>query len=302
MLNFSTTTSSQDKTLSSDNPFFLVADKPLQTIEPHHLAQAQRGLHEQGWTLFRGFKHDLDCFSQLVSNFCQQLTFDPAREFSSHMSQKVDAGILPVGLHIENGNTPFPPDIVAFYSQKSALTGSQTTVCDGVALFNTLPTYLQSRFSAPVTVSRTLPEHLWKSYVANEHPDLSTGQEVTIKHLNDVINRVPGQSGKLNDQGELDYCLIISPLLKKNGKTAFANALLGPSFNYQAPRYHFADGTKVTQEELDLLAAYAKAHTFELNWQDGDMILIDNTRIMHGRRAIEGDPTQRQLVIAMGRN
>ena len=29
-------------------------------------------------------------------------------------------------------------------------------------------------------------------------------------------------------------------------------------------------------------------------------VLIDNTRVMHGRRAIQGDPKERQLVIAMG--
>lgn len=287
--------------LTQANPYFLVATQTKQSIDEQHLALAKQGLTEQGWVLFRGFNHSLEYFNQLVSTFCQQLTFDPAREFSSHMSQKVDAGITSVGLHIENGNTPFPPDLVAFYSQKSALTGSQTTVCDGIALYDALPAYLQERFSTPITVSRTLPEHLWKAYVTNEHPNLATGQEVTLAHLNDVINMVPGQSGKLNDQGELDYDLIISPLLKKNGKTAFSNALLGPSFNYQAPNYHFSNGSNVSQKELDLIAVLAETHTFELSWQDGDMILIDNTRIMHGRRAIEGDPAQRQLVIAMGR-
>ncbi len=295
-------TQHQAQKLSTHNPYFLIADEPQQAIQAHHLAQAQLGLEEQGWALFRGFHHNLDDFSQLVSSFCQTLTFDPAREFSSHMSQKVDAGTLAVGLHTENGNTPFPPDLVAFYSQKSAPSGSQTTVCDGVALYNALPTALQQRFDSSITVSRTLPEHLWKAYVANEHPRLTPGDTVSLDHLNEVINMVPGQSGKLNDKGDLDYRLTIKPLIKKHNKIAFANALLGPSFNYQAPTYHFADGSKVNQALLDQVAHYAQAHTYEMQWQDGDMILIDNNRIMHGRRAIEGNPKQRQLVIAMGRN
>ena len=290
------------KQLNSANPYFLVATKTDQLIEAHHLVQAKLGLEQQGWVLFRGFQHDLECFSQLVSTFCHKLTFDPARQFSSHMSQKVDAGTLAVGLHIENGNTPFPPELVAFYSQKSALSGSQTTICDGVALYQSLPEQLQQRFSSPITVTRTLPEHLWKAYVTNEHPRLAQGQEVTPQHLQEMMDMVPGQTGSLNAQGELDYHLTISPVLKKNGLTAFANALLGPSFNYQKPRYQLIDGSYITQTELDSLADIAERFTFELNWQDGDMILIDNTRIMHGRRAIEGDPSQRQLVIAMGRN
>lgn len=290
------------KALTPDNPYFLLSTEQNRTIEAHHMAQAQLGLEEQGWALFRGFEHNLDIFNQVVSNFCHKLTFDPARKFSSNMSQKVDAGTLAIGLHTENGNTPFPPHIVAFYSQKSALTGSQTTLCDGVSFYHSLPEPLQKRFSYPISVTRTLPKELWQTYVANEHPELAPGQEINFQHLQDVLNMVPGQSGKLNAQGELEYSLVVSPLQIKNGKIAFANALLGPSFNYEKPSYQFADGSYVSQSELDLLAAYAEEHTYELQWQDGDIILIDNTRIMHGRRAIEGDPKQRKLVIAMGRN
>ena len=36
----------------------------------------------------------------------------------------------------------------------------------------------------------------------------------------------------------------------------------------------------------------------EINWQDGDIAVLDNTRIMHGRRAIVD--TNRQLFIGMG--
>lgn len=295
-------TSPSDKEIDTTNPYVVVAEHANQGLEAYHIAQAQLGLEEQGWALLRGFKHDLNVFNELVSAFCHKLTFDPAREFSSHISQKVDAGTLPVGLHIENGNTPFPPELVAFYSQKSALTGSQTTLCDGVSLYNALPEPLQKRFSTPITVTRTLPEHLWKAYIRNEHPRLASDQEVTIQHLNDVINAVPGQTARLNNKGELDYTLTIDPLLKKKGNTAFANAILGPSFNYQTPIYRHANGDKVTEEELTQIAMYAEQYTFELTWQDGDMILIDNTRVMHGRRAIEGNPNQRQLVIAMGRN
>lgn len=290
-----------DKTLSQNNPYFLVSTKENESIEAHHLAQAQLGLEEQGWALFRGFQHNLDGFNEIVSHFCQQVTFDPAREFTTSMSQKVDAGTQAVGLHIENGNTPFPPSLVAFYSQKSALKGSQTTLCDGVSLYESLPNSLQKRFETPIKVTRTLPETLWKAYVSNEHPNLEAGQAVTEQHLDNVLNMIPGQSGKLNEKGELDYSLQIAPLSRHNGKTAFANALLGPSFNYQKPIYHHADGSLIKQSELDLLAQYAEAHTYELNWRDGDIIIIDNTRVMHGRRAILGNPDERQLVIAMGR-
>ena len=40
-------------------------------------------------------------------------------------------GLGPIGLHIENGNTPVCPDVVLFYSARAAFEGSQTTICDG---------------------------------------------------------------------------------------------------------------------------------------------------------------------------
>ncbi len=278
------------------------AEFPINTqaISEEIIGQAKQNLKTSGWALMRGFEHDLEKFSDLVGRFCSKLTFDPAREFSGDTSQKVDAGIGAIGLHIENGNTPFPPDVVAFYSRKSAKVGSQTTLCDGADIYNGLSEILKKRFSRPIIVSRTLPENLWKQYIANEHPQLTKAEEVTELHLQELMNMLPGQSGDINDKGELYYRLCFSPVLKSSGHAAFANAILGPSFNYEKPKYHFEDGTELSEELVTELRDLAEKFTMELSWQDGDMILIDNTRVMHGRRAIEGDPKERQLVIAMG--
>ena len=80
---------------------------------------------------------------------------------------------------------------------------------------------------------------------------------------------------------------------------AFANALLGPSHNYEPPVYTLEDGSVVTPEEIEDLRDVAEACTAEINWQDGDVAVIDNTRVMHGRRAIKDQ--DRQLYIGMGR-
>ena len=278
------------------------AEFPINTqaINEEVIGQAKQNLKNKGWALMRGFEHDLEKFSDLVGRFCSKLTYDPAREFSGDSAQKVDAGVGAIGLHIENGNTPFPPDVVAFYSRKSAKVGSQTTLCDGADIYNGLSEILQKRFSRPIIVSRTLPENLWKQYIANEHPKLTKAEEVTELHLQELMNMLPGQSGDINDKGELYYRLCFSPVLKSSGHAAFANAILGPSFNYEKPKYHFEDGTELSEELVAELRDLAEKFTMELSWQDGDMILIDNTRVMHGRRAIEGNPQDRQLVIAMG--
>jgi alpha-ketoglutarate-dependent taurine dioxygenase len=37
------------------------------------------------------------------------------------------------------------------------------------------------------------------------------------------------------------------------------------------------------------LNAIAEKITAEINWQKGDILMVDNTRIMHGRRAFVDD-------------
>lgn len=97
----------------------------------HSPQQIKDRLVEHGWVLLRNEHYDVNAFSGLMSNICQKLTYDPARENVTRQSQKVDAGTQAMGLHIENGSTPMPPDIIAFFSEKSASRGSQTTLCDG---------------------------------------------------------------------------------------------------------------------------------------------------------------------------
>jgi len=276
------------------------ASQTNQTISTEVLTQAKQQLKANGWALLRGFEHDIEKFSELVHGFCSKLTFDPAREFTNNSTQKVDAGTAAIGLHIENGNTPFPPDLVAFYSRKSAQTGSQTTLCDGAKLYNAMPERIKQLFQSPLVVSRNLPAELWKSYVANEHPQLDGSAQVSPQHLQELMDMLPGQTGEITETGDLHYRLHLSPVLNNGVNLSFANAILGPSFNYEAPCYQFDDGSVISEALKQEIAELAEQFTLELNWHDGDMVLIDNRRVMHGRRAIEGDPNARQLVIAMG--
>lgn len=54
----------------------------------------------------------------------------------------------------------------------------------------------------------------------------------------------------------------------------------------------------MTGDEIEQIRALAKEVTHEINWQDGDIAILDNTRVMHGRRAIAD--ANRNLFIGMG--
>jgi len=270
------------------------------TLDDAGLAGARAHLHQDGWVLLRGYKADMAAFSALTARLCKRITYDPARDFSEANTQKVDAGLGPIGLHIENGNTPVCPDIVAFYSPRAAFEGSQTTIADGRAVLAAMDRETRARWSRPITVSRRLPEVMWKRYLANEHPAISHPDEVSERHVLEFKAAIPGQDFTLHDDGSLDYRLTLRPVRPSalSGGEGFANAVLGPSHNYEAPTYTFADGETVGTDEIEALRAVAETVTHEINWQDGDIAILDNTRVMHGRRAIR-DP-ERQLFIGMG--
>ena len=276
------------------------------TMEGHPLtdaavvAQIRAHLNEDGWALLRGFRPDMKAFGALVTALCRKITFDPAREQGDANTQKVDAGTGPIGLHTENGNTPVCPDIVAFFSPVAAFEGSQTTVCDGRAVFEAMSEAGKARWHREMTVERYLPETLWKRYLANEHPAISRPEEVTREHVEQFRAAIPNQDFDMLDDGGINYRLTVAPVRGSvlSGGMGFANAVLGPSHNYAPPRYRFGETDVVSPEEIEELRALAETCTHEINWQDGDIAVLDNTRIMHGRRAIVD--TNRQLFIGMG--
>jgi len=244
---------------------------------------------------------DIESFSRLIQSICRRITFDPAREYASSAAQTVDAGTAAVGLHIENGNTPLPPDIVSFYSARSAKTGAQTTLCDGIAVLAQMPKTLVSQFEKPFSMTRTLPKAIWQRYVATAF-GLANADEVEQVHLDRFINAVPGQSYAWAEEASINYRLEINAIRSDNmaATPSFANALLGPSYNYEPPTYRFSDGAIISQDILDELAVIGEENTVEIPWRDGDVAIIDNKRVMHGRREITVPLAERKLFIAMG--
>ena len=288
-------------TSNSMNYIECPAGGKIQPFAPSIIALAQQHLAETGHCMLRGFAPSKEGFSELMQTLCSSVSYDPARAPSEDGVQKVDAGTLAIGLHIENGNTPNVPQLAAFFSEKAARKGSCTTVCDGALLLRHLDDELREYFSSPVTVTRRLPKHLWQAYVASEMPGKLDAASVTQDHVKMAASGRDDVSISWHDDESLTLGITFDPIRKAaaSDTLAFANALLGPSFNYEPPLYTFGDGREVSDDALKSVADEAEKQTLEINWQDGDIALIDNWRVMHGRRAIE-DADRRVLHIGLG--
>lgn len=58
----------------------------------------------------------------------------------------------------------------------------------------------------------------------------------------------------------------------------------------------FGDGTEIPDSDLDEVRSVAQEGTIDIEWQRGDLLIVDNMAALHGRRAYSG---ARQILVAM---
>lgn len=253
-------------------------------------------LKVSGILLLRNFNTSINSFSKLVEKTSARVTIDPARNHTSEKTQLVDAGTDAIGLHIENGNTPFLPDCLWFFCEIAAKEGSQTTYCDGKSVWESLSEKSRDIFkNKKIKYQRNISEKMWQKYLSAEL-GLDT---VTVEHLMMVENRVPGLSVKLNDDQSIwvTYSTSAVHIDPFSGELYFANSLLGPSYNYEKPIITFEDNSIIPEDVLNEVTEISNSHTKDIAWENGDIAIINNKRVMHGRREIMD--VNRKIHVAM---
>jgi alpha-ketoglutarate-dependent taurine dioxygenase len=246
-------------------------------------------LRHAGFLLLRGFHGGMAGFTALVQGVSTSTTLDPAREFFSEVAQKVDAGLGEVGLHTENGNSPFRSHLAWFLCEKAARSGSQTTVCDGYRVWDALSPSTREQFAAQdIVYSRYVAEAQWRGMAAHLLGGSIAPADVRVEQLVTLASALPGTEVEPQPDGGIVYAFRTpaAGTTLFGTRPSFANSILGPSFNYARPRITFADGTEFGDDLMTEVREVTAAMTENLDWQDGDVALIDNTRVMHGRRAI----------------
>jgi len=145
-----------------NTPAYHCESPDVSIIEPRHFASLGKAelydlLGHYGVVLLRNCIHNPEDFSAYVKQNSSRLSLDPARVMVGGAAQLVDAGRQAIGLHCENGNSPFWPDITWFYCQEAPRTGSQTTLCDGEKVLAKLSSACRTFFEDnPIRYSRTV--------------------------------------------------------------------------------------------------------------------------------------------------
>ncbi|MFM5930594.1 MAG: TauD/TfdA family dioxygenase [Novosphingobium sp.] len=282
------------------------AEKPLVTVEargesavtdlPRDTVMDLYRAH--GAILFRGFAADLDAFARFARNLCPTAVKNesPGRVTidASATIQSVNLGGDAFPLHPELSREPFKPDAAFFICMEPPARGGETTVCDGVALAAALPKEVRDGLTGRrlVYAMPTWPG-LLQFWLGTSEPDDAALASPPPSCPYTFRRMADGAIARLFSRPALHRPMF-------SDAPAFGNFLLFARFHNGRGDFPLLDDyTPVPEHWLQAIHACGERLSYPLSWQRGDLVLLDNTRFMHGRRAIE-DPAQRHIITYFG--
>jgi Taurine catabolism dioxygenase TauD, TfdA family len=248
---------------------------------------------ESGVLLFRGFEvthKQMKEFAQLFSSHLVQDYVRP-RVDSDPFVHFVDPGIDECVFHSEHAYSPFRPDVIWFCCAVPAAEDGETIFCDGVQVWEKLSDEIKQLFISKKLkfVYESIPFDIFKRFVS---PD------ATMADVQRLLDNLEGVTYQINDDRSIIMEYVCSALVKtKFGDYhAFANSLLPL---YQGiGKANFADGSIIPDEAIDEIKKVTDQLIEKIQWQSGDLAMIDNSRFMHGRKAFSDN--RRQIFSTLG--
>ena len=194
--------------------------------------------------------------------------------------------------------TPLFPRYLFFCCEQAAAVGGATPLCRSDVLLQRLEARL------PRFIDRCREKGACYSLVMPGVADQASGQGRSWRDTLGVESREAAEARLAS----LDYqwrwlpeeCLAVTtpalPLIRQTsaGQGVFFNQLIAAFCGWRDQRNEksrsvtYGDGSTIDEEDLKAATDIAYDLSFDLNWQTGDVALIDNDRVMHGRRPFQG--------------
>ena len=261
-------------------------------------AAALRALIEShGAVLLRGFAATIEGFGALGQALCATAVFNesPNREtFGAEgvVVQSVNLGADPFPLHPELAREPWRPDLAMFVCLDPPAVGGQTNICDGIAIADNLPPDVRRELEGRrlFYIRQASPEML-RYWLGTDTPDdaLLAAPPATCPYW---FRRSP--KGIVRGF----FRPVLEPTLFQQ-RPAFANFLLFARDYLRIGHIPLLEGKPFDDDMVDSIRATARALTYSHRWQQGDVIVLDNSRYMHGRKAI-AEASERRIATYFG--
>ncbi len=234
-----------------------------------------------GIILFRGFSINYEQMKAFAEKFSSRFVLDKDRPIVDPRNKfitLVDPGMHYVSPHCENANSPFRPDVVWFCCAVPAAQGGETLFWDGVRVWEEMSKELKDLFIAKkIKFLQKFPAADWKRFL---------GAGATIATVQKTLEGIEGLSYRINpDQSvSLEYVCSAVVKTKYGNQNAFANSLIS---EYKNPRgvVTFEDGSSIPVAVINQIQEVMNRLTGVISWESGDLVMIDNSRYLHGRRS-----------------
>jgi alpha-ketoglutarate-dependent taurine dioxygenase len=295
----------------------------------------EKQLLEVGAILIRGYEiHTPEEFQQIVQKFIETAVdytrgASPRSKVSGKIYTSTDAPrFIPIPLHCELSYTPTPPRRIMFFCHTPAAQGGETPIADMRSVYQALDADVRQRLEdRGVRLIQNVPAKksfgfgkTWqemfgtddKVYVekACERMEISCAwrSNDTLQLINDrpAFLTHPETGDRIlftsfynfhdswSDEFRIHQQSLLSWLI---GFAEIFRAWTGkPAIDYP---HHctFADGSEIPRQDILHIRNTLRSHAVTFPWQQGDLIVIDNLRVSHGRMPYRG---KRKILVAMG--
>lgn len=256
-----------------------------------------------GALLFRGFgvtsDHDFDAFIQAfgMPNFTYAESLSNAVRVN-RTERVFTANEAPpeavIDMHHEMAQTPVFPSRLFFFCEQAAAGGGETPLCRSDWLLDDLNAELPEfvarcrelgvryRNAMPAEdVARSGQGRSWASTLSVDSRDAAEARLAAL-----------GYDWEWLDDGSLRAITPVLPAIRKlsDGREVFFNQLIAAYRGWKdAERaITFGDDSPFARDDMERVCALASEITFDTPWETGDVVLVDNFLVMHGRRPFTG--------------
>lgn len=282
---------------SPDQPYAVLLAH--QGMAPTDIPQADfiNAYKRFGALLLRGFNVDIAGFRTLTSAYCSGSVFNESPDRvvldAEQNIQTVNLGVDAFPLHPELSREPWKPDVCFFWCINPPGRGGETTVCDGIEIVRHMPPDVFEAFRDRwlVHTQRMAPE-VCAYWLGSPDPD-----EAALRNPGTncpyTFARAPGGVVRSFSRPALHKPMFADEL-------AFGNFILFARYYLRLLNFPAFDGNERIPDDLVArVKEISDGITVPVQWRKGDVIVLDNTRFMHGRNAIM-DARKRQIATFFG--
>ena len=189
-------------------------------------------------------------------------------------------------LHSEASYSPSWPEIIWFFCVTPSNQGGETTLCDGIKLWKNLSSNTKNFFlSNPICFDLEFPI-LEKRLGKGKRPWMLNSQGSSDGYID-------WDTGKFY----VKQTRFAVHETRHPEVLAFSNHLMViPGQDPQIKKWTTVKGDSIPSDIMDEIKSKSSELTYDHKWKKGDLVMIDNKRFMHGRRAFEKG-IERDIVI-----